>query len=42
MTGTTYTNTDLRKDTKYWYAVVAHDRAGNYSAASSVVSASAK
>ena len=41
-TGTSYTNTGLRKNANYWYAVVAHDGAGNYSAPSSVVSARAK
>jgi hypothetical protein len=40
-TGTTYTGTGLRTNTRYWYVVVAHDKAGNY-AISPVVSARAK
>jgi hypothetical protein len=41
VTGTSYTDAGLKKKAKYWYAVVAHDNAGNHSTPS-VVSARAR
>ncbi|PYR79440.1 MAG: exoglucanase, partial [Acidobacteria bacterium] len=40
-TGTSYTNSGLKKHATHWYYVVAYDRAGNRSAPSAVVSARA-
>jgi chitodextrinase len=40
-TGTSYTNSGLKRHSRYWYYVVAYDRAGNRSAPSAVVTAAA-
>jgi chitodextrinase len=40
-TGTSYTNSGLKKHARYWYYVVAYDGAGNRSAPSAVVNARA-
>jgi chitodextrinase len=40
-TATVYANSGLRKHARYWYYVIAYDRAGNRSTPSAIVSATA-
>ena len=42
VTGTSYTNTGLKRRTTYWYYVIAYDNAGNVSAQSNTASATAR